>query len=149
MKNRVLLQRSGRDQFGNKGNSEFIRYEPSEEQKAIDAKFEEEHKKLNDLFVQKYNNEWLKLFEGFNKRQVWEKVSPYGRPSLSTFYASAREHESFNHFLTYWLVANKRKAMKLMGHSEEQIKSELSKFSECGRYYVTYGAGRMFGTNGI
>ncbi|MCK5385072.1 MAG: hypothetical protein KAJ29_05795 [Alphaproteobacteria bacterium] len=149
MKNRVLLQKSGRDQFGNRGSSEFIRCELSEEQKLIDEKLKEEHKKLNDLFVKTYNEEWLKLFEGFNKKGAWEKLCPYGKPSLSAFYASVRGHKSFSQFLTYWLVVNKREAMEMICVTEEGIKSELSKYNKCGRYYVTYGSGRMFGTNGI
>ncbi|MDO6421542.1 hypothetical protein [Saccharophagus degradans] len=149
MKNRVLLQRSGRDQFGNKGDSELIQYEPNEEQKIIDSKHVEEHKKLNDLFVKAHNNEWLKLFEGFNKKETWKKLCPYGKPSLSAFYAAVREHDTMIQFLTYWLVANKHKAMQLMNLAEDEIKSELSKFNECGRYYVTYGSGRMFGTKSI
>ena len=149
MKNRVLLQRSGRDQFGNRGSDEFIRYEPSEEQELIDENLRTEHKRLNDLFVKMYRDEWWKLFEGFNKKEVWEKLFPYGRPSLSAFYATVREHESLSEFLTYWLVANKRKALKIMGIKDEVIESELAKFSECGRYCVTYGSGRMFSTSSI
>lgn len=149
MKNRVLLKRSGRDQFGNKGNTESVRYESSEEQKAIDTKQKEEHKKLNDLFVKKYRDDWQKLFRGLNKKEVWSKIAPYGKPSLNTFYTYAREHESFSEFLTYWLVANKRKAMILMNVTEDVIKAELSKYKDCGRYCVTYGTGRMFGTNDI
>lgn len=149
MKNMVLLQRSGRDQFGNKGSFELIQYEPSEELKIIDSKHEADHKKLNDLFVKAYKNEWLKLFEGFNKKETWQKLCPYGKPSLSAFYAAIREHDSMIQFLAYWLVANKHKAMQLMSLTEEEIKSELSKFNECGCYYVTYGSGRMFGTKSI
>jgi len=149
MQNRFLLQRSGIDQFGNRGSSELIQYEPSEGQKIIDSKHEEDHKRLNELFVSEYKNEWLNLFEGFNKKEAWQKLYPYGKPSLSAFYASIREHDSTVQFLTYWLVANKYKAMRLINLTEEEIKTELAKFSECGRYYVTYGSGRMFGTKSI
>ena len=147
MKNRVLLQRGGRDQFGNRGDSDFIRYEPSEAQKTIDVDLAKEHKRLNELFVNSYNQDWQELFQGFSKNKIWSMLCPYGRPALSTFYSSIREHETLNSFLAYWLVANKRASMKILGLSEECISLELSKYKECGRYYVKYGEGRIFGTS--
>jgi hypothetical protein len=58
----------------------------------------------------------------------------------------AMEQESINEFLLYWLVANKQKAMNILGYNKEDVEAELSKLSQCGSYFVTFGKGKAFAT---
>lgn len=101
---------------------------------------------LNEKFSVKYGDEWLNHFSSINKKDIWRSFYPYGKPALGTFYSHVREHDSLNDFLLYWLVVNKQKAMEILGYSKSEIKTEISKFTDCGRYLVTYGKGEAFGT---
>ena len=149
MKTRVLLHRAGRDQFGNQGQPGLPKYTPSPEDERRSQQKRKEHEELNDKFVRKYREDWLEYFSSMSKKEIWGVLSQHGRPALGTFYKHVREHESLIDFLIYWLVSNKLKAMNILGHTRLEITAELSPFSECGRYYVTFGHGRAFGTTSI
>ena len=141
MKNSILLQRNGRDQYGNKGSTDFIKPLPISES---DEKLKEQHALLNDMFLEKHSYSWLSKFSGMAKKDVY-KVFHYGRnPALSTFLKHAREFENFDTYLCYLLIRNKKSSLKILGLSEQEIKAELLPFEECGRYMVSYkGIGQI------
>lgn len=141
MKNRILLQRNGRDQFGNKGSSNIVQSLPPSEN---DEKLRKEHALLNEVFLNKHSSNWLKLFSGHSKKDVYKILYPYGRPALSTFLKHARQFESFEVFLSYLLISDKKRGLKKLDFTEQDIKSELLPFQECGHYMVAYkGIGQI------
>lgn len=147
MKNTYLLHRSGRNQFGDPGDSELPRYEPSPEQRALDEQLRVRHLELNDAFVVKHGETWRSLFSGLSKKDTWQKLYPRGGPALSTFRANSREFSTFEEFLNFLLLSNKRWSLSILGYSKSVIEEILSEFKECGRYYVSYGkSNRMFGS---
>ncbi len=142
-----LLHRSGRNQFGDPGDPPLPLYEPSARSLARDKEMISLHRTLNDEFIQAHGARWLKLLSGLSKAQVWSKLHPYGKPTLGTFYSMARESNTFEQFLLWWLVSNKTQALRHLGHEDLFVREQLRAFSECGRYYVTYGScSRTFGT---
>lgn len=143
-----LLHRSGRNQFGDPGDPPLPPYEPSAEQLARDKEMVTLHRALNEKFVQAHKARWLELFSGLSKAQAWSKLHPYGKPALGTFYSMAREFNTFEQFLLWWLVSNKTQALRRLGHEDSSIHEQLRTFSDCGRYHVTYGScARIFGTD--
>ena len=147
MKTRYLLHRSGRNQFGDPGEGPLPPYEPSPEVTAQDDRLRARHVELNNAFVSKYGDAWLATFTGLSQKDTWTKLYPYARPALSTFRAHAREFASFQEFLLFLLLSNKRSSLALLGYSKAAISEALSGFAECGRYYVSYGKSqRTFGT---
>ena len=147
MKNRYLLHRSGRNQFGDPGDGPLPCYEPSPEAKARDEKLRARHIELNDVFVSKHGATWLAMFSGLSRKDAWEKLYPYGRPALSTFRVHARGFATFQAFLLFLLLSNKRSSLALLGYPKAAIEEMLSEFGECGRYYVSYGKSqRTFGS---
>lgn len=147
VKNSRLLHRSGRNQFGDPGDPPLPPYEPSAASVAYDKKMIALHCALNEKFVETHRERWLGLFAGMPKREVWKVLHPHGKPALGTFYAIVRESGLFESFLVWWLVCNKRQALRLLGYSEVATRDQLREFSECGRYLVGYGScTRTFGT---
>jgi len=141
MKNRVLLHRTGRNQFGDYGDAPLPEYVPSPAEEERAKRMVDEHRRLNDDFVARYREPWLHLFaDKKSKKEAWAVACPYGTPALSTFRTKARAFPSFDAFLLYWLVHNKRMSLRLLGHDPTSIDKELRIFDECGRYFVTYGA---------
>lgn len=147
MKTHRLLHRSGRNQFGDPGEPALPPYQPSQESLAHDKKMVALHIALNEQFVGTHRVQWLGLFAGIAKKDVWQRLSPHVRPSLSTFYAWARDSASFEEFLLWWLLRNKAQALRIMGYTPQAIREQLAPFVECGRYCVRYGKSkRMFAT---
>lgn len=67
--------------------------------------------------------------------------------SLATFYKHAAQYSSFEEYLLYRLVSDIPNALKRLGVPPDEIVAEMIKYTDCGRYYVTYGAGKeLFGT---
>ncbi|MCL4215395.1 MAG: hypothetical protein KJ052_00085 [Candidatus Hydrogenedentes bacterium] len=141
-KNRVLLHRTGRSQFGDPGQPPLAPYVPSAKEKAREQEMRALHKTLNAAFIKEHGQTWLAAFDGLAKREAWAKLYPDGRPALSTFLTHGREFASFEDYLLFRLVGNKRKSLVLLGHSKADIDAAMSKFAECGRYYVSWGKSR-------
>ena len=146
IKNSFLLRKSGRDQFD-------ITERPSRdfEGKAVqyssyDIAMVDKHYKLNEEFVIKYKEQWLRIFADLNRKEVWNLIHPLGTISLGTFYRHVLIHDTLDDFLCYQLVRNKRKALALLGFEETEIMQQLRAFKDCGRYFVTFGKGSSFGT---
>lgn len=135
MKNNYLLQRSGRDQFGNKGDANSIR-PPKGNSK--DNLHTEQHKKLNEDFLGKFSARWLKMFNGLTRKDIHKKLFPHGSPALSTFRKHSRDFEVFEDYMLFLLLKDKRKCLSLIDVKKEEIETEISKFDGCGRYGVTY-----------
>lgn len=147
MKNRYLLHRSGRNQFGDPGEGPLPRYEQSPEDKARDERLRARHIELNNVFVSKHGDTWLAMFSGLSQKDAWEKLYLHGRPALSTFRTHSREFETFQEFLLFLLLSSKKSSLTLLGYSKVAIEEMLLEFSECGRYYVSYGKSqRTFGS---
>jgi len=141
-KNQILLRRSGRDQFGNNGDSASLyRYHETAE----DKKLRIQHQKLNDLFVEQYSPAWIALYRGLSKKEIYSKLHPYGKPALATFYKHAREFKNIEEYLCFLLLEDKEKYLSQLGFSSAEVRLALKPFSECGRYGVTYkGVGMIF-----
>lgn len=147
MKNRVLLHRTGRDQYGNKGDAPLPSHVQSENAaKQMDG-MRTLHARLNEGFIEEYGKQWRSLFDGMTKNKIWEFLYPHKKPSLGTFYNHSREYESLTDFLNYLLIQDKRWSLSILGHDREYINKALSPFHECGRYFVNYKGGKSFGTN--
>ena len=147
MKTRYLLHRSGRNQFGDPGEGPLPVYKPSAKESARDERLRTLHSKLNEAFVAKHGNVWLNMFSGLSHKDVWGKLYPHGRPALSTFRLHAREFSTFQEYLFFLLLSNKKLSLKLLGYPKETIEEMLTEFDECGRYFVSYGKNkRTFGT---
>ena len=147
MKTRRLLHRSGRNQFGEPGQPPLAPYEPSREESYRDQQMVDRHRALNDAFVTRYGASWLARFGGLSQAETWERIFPHGRPALSTFRSHAREFASFEEFLFFLLLKDKRRSLSALGYSPGEITSAMNQFAECGRYFVSYGkSGRTFCT---
>ena len=149
MTTRYLLQRSGRDQFGIGGNTGAATI-PSPAPTDHDDAMWKLHRDLHDDLVRRHGPAWLTQFAGLTKKAAWIALTggEGSSPGLSTFRKMAGEYASFEEFLLYWLVSNKRNGLERLGLTQADIDAEMKKYVECGRYFVTYGAGRRtFGTN--
>lgn len=148
MKNNILLHRSGRDQFGNKGDAPLPNYTPSKEVIEKTNEMQALHIKLNEEFVNKYNAQWLSLFNGMTtKKERWSFLFPHKKPSLSTFNKHSRDFLSLDDYLNYLLVQNKYWSLMKLGYKNYDIKIILKDFKDCGRYMVKYKGGSSFATS--
>jgi hypothetical protein len=147
MKNRSLLHRTGRDQYGNKGDAPLPTYKPSEKDVKRTNEMQALHIRLNEEFIIRYGTQWLALFDGMVKKEIWSFLHPHKKPSLGTFYSHSRLHASLEDYLNYLLVQNKYWSLLKLGYKQDDIKIILKPFSECGRYMVSYKGGSTFATS--
>jgi len=147
MKNRVLLHRTGRDQYGNKGSAPLSTYKPSQEDEKRTNKMRVLHVKLNDNFIQKHSTQWLSLFKDMSKKSIWSLLYPYKKPSLATFYSHSRKYATLEEYLNFLLVHNKHWSLLKLGYEREHIRTILKPFKECGQYMVSYKCGTSFATS--
>jgi hypothetical protein len=148
MKTRYLLSRSGRNQFGDRGDDPLPKYVPSPETMARDALMRAEHRKLNERFLQRHKEQWLAIFKDKKTmKSAWSVAFPHGRPSYSTFCKECKEFASLEEYLCYLLLSRKRHFLLSLGFSKEDVTSDLKAFEHCGNYFVTYGKSpRLFYT---
>jgi hypothetical protein len=148
IKTEYLLRRSGRNQFGDEGSptsSTSMSTGPTE----YDLKMWQQHRRLHGDLVARYGALWLALFADKSKKDAWLVLGghTWRNPSLATFYKHAAQYSSFEEYLLYRLVSDIPTALKRLGVPSQEIDAEMAKFADCGRYYVTYGAGKeLFGT---
>jgi hypothetical protein len=141
-KTRYLLNRSGRNEFGDPCAPPLPRYKPTAEQLKRDDKLIARHRALNEAFVAKHGPAWLARFEKLPQADAWKRIYPHGRPALSTFRSRAREFASFEEFLLFVLLSEKKRSLSALGYSSAQMRSEMAQFADCGRYFVSYGNSR-------
>ncbi len=146
-KNTVLLHRSGRDQFGNKGSAPLPNYVPSENDVKRTNEMRALHIHLNEQFIAEYGKQWIAQYEGMKKKEIWSLLYPHGRPSLNTFYSHSGKYESLEDYLNYLLVQNKYWSLSKLGYDRDHIKKRLIQFQDCGRYMVSYKGGKTFATD--
>ena len=146
MKNRVLLHRAGRDQYGNKGNKLLPTYKPSRDDHKRTSEMRMQHLKMNDDFIQKHGNQWITRFKGMSKKSTWSLLYPNKKPSLATFYSHSRGYATLEDYLIFLLVHHKQWSLSKLGYKRDQIKVILMPFKECGRYMVSYKGGASFST---
>jgi hypothetical protein len=139
IKNRVLLHRSGRNQFGDSGEAVYESYVPSPELQANHDAEKQRHIELNEEFINRHGFEWINIMRSRSKKQVFESLKQFGRPSDSALYSYVRECASFEEFLHHWLLSNKRRGLHMLGKSKEEIEVVMAPFKECGGWVVTYG----------
>ncbi|MYN16739.1 hypothetical protein GTP81_08235 [Rugamonas sp. FT107W] len=143
-----MLRHSGRNQFGDHGsptNGTSLSAAPSE----YDRKMWQLHRQLHADLVARFSNRWLKLFADKSKKEAWLMLHNHSSRNLSlaTFYKHAAQYSSFEEYLLYRLVSDIPSALKRLGVPPDEIVAEMMKYADCGRYYVTYGAGKeLFGT---
>jgi hypothetical protein len=147
MKNRVLLHRTGRDQYGNKGDAPLPKYVPSESAVKRINEMYSLHVKLNDEFIDEYGIQWLSLFDGMTKKEICSFLYPRGKPSLSTFYSHSKDYALLEDYLNYLLVSTKWWSLSKLGHDRDHRRKILKPFEECGRYMVSYKGGKSFSTS--
>jgi hypothetical protein len=146
-KNDYLLRRSGRNQFGDPGDPPTAPYQPSAASVARDKQMFALHQQQTAEFVSCHREAWLPLFGSLSRREVWMKLYPRGKPAFSTFGVMVRECGSLEEFILWWLASRKTEALRILGFTATEARGELEIFSECGRYYVSYGkSARIFGT---
>jgi len=148
MKNRYLLSRNGRNQFGDPGEGVMPRYLPSPEEEAQNEDLREEHRQRNNQFLNKHRDWWLAKFANAKTmKAAWSIACHHGRPSYSTFCKECKEFSSLEEYLCYLLLSQKRRILYASGFSREEVASEMKEFKECGRYLVSYGSSqRTFGS---
>lgn len=141
-----LLSRNGRDQYGNAGDgsraSEAVRGPRTDGMWAV-------HRALHDQLVERYGDAWLARYAGQSRQKVWEDLrrGQSSFCSLSTFHKMVKEFDSYERFLLYWLVSDKRFALTLLDVPVANIDAEMEKYRECGGYMVSYGGSdRIFRT---
>jgi len=148
IKTEYLLRHSGRNQFGDDGSptsSTSVSAASSE----YDRKMWQLHRQLHGDLVARYGTLWLALFADKSKKDAWLLLRgcTWRNQSLTTFYKHVSQYSSFEEYLLYRLVSYIPNALKRLGVSAPEINTEMAKFADCGRYYVTYGAGKeLFGT---
>lgn len=147
LKNDYLLHHSGRNQIGDPGQGPLPANLQSPAPTDFDQAMWAKHRELNDGLVREHGAAWLALFAGLSKKSVWSRLCPHGTPACSTFTSMAREYASFEEFLFFWMLKNKRRSLEMLGLSKADIDEVIGRFKVCGGYYVTYGHGkRSFGT---
>ncbi len=148
MKTRYLLSRSGRNQFGDRGDDRLPEYVRRPEALAQSELMRATHRKLNEQFLLKHREQWLAKFKDKKTmKSAWSVAFPRSHPSYSTFCKECREFASLEEYLCYLLLSRKRYFLLSLGYSKEDATTELKVFKECGNYGVTYGKSpRMFFT---
>lgn len=133
-----LLWRNGRNQFGDPGEG---RARPVTVRTATDDAMWALHAELNDQLVERFGAQWLARYAGKARRQVWEdfRRGHWERYALSTFSKMVKEFNSYDSFLLYWLLTDKRFGLTLLDVPGPEIDAEMAKYEECGRYMVSYG----------
>ena len=145
LKTRILLHRTGRNEFGDPGQAPLPKYRPSRVEEKRNRTERARHEALNNEFARRYGKAWLGMFSGQSKAEAWRKLCPHGRPALSTFLAEGRRFQSFERYLLFLLVSNKRRSLALLGVARPLLEKEMKAFAECGRYFVSFdGSRRMF-----
>jgi hypothetical protein len=148
LKNRYLLERAGRDQYGEPGTEGPERI-ISPGRTSTDEAMWALHRDLHDRLVARHGEAWVGLFKGRTKKDSWDFLfgSRGLSPTLGTFRKMASEFASCEEFLLYWLVSEKRHCLSILGIPKAEIDNEMAQYQECGRYYVTFGQStRLFGT---
>lgn len=118
-----LLRRNGRDQYGNKGNGlESYALSKSKEEEEI---WKIRCKEADDHLYIKYSADWITMFDGLNKKELWSKLCPHGKPSLQTFYKQCSGRDSYNDLLRYLFLSNKYRALRILGVSFKDSREHL------------------------
>lgn len=120
-KNDILLHRKGRNQFG---------IEPGDlpYPQNIDR-----WPQIKRQFVDKYKEQWLGLFSGLNKKQIWKLLyedSEFGfaRMSLSSFYSEVKSR-SMESYLEQYLLSHKERALTILGLSKNERHEVIKEFN--------------------
>lgn len=116
-----LLHRNGRNQFG---------IETDDLPNAGNVK---DWPKIKQEFLDQYKEQWLRLFSGLNKKQVWKLLydnedKGFRKISLSSFYSEVRGR-SLDKYLEQFLLSNKDFALKIIGRSEKERQKIIKDFN--------------------
>lgn len=131
MKTRILLQRSGRDQFGDAGEG-YITYQPA----GLSSREKAEYHAAVDAFFERYWPKWQKFCGGMASRDVWACLFPRGKPALATFEKQRRAFVSLDEFLKYALVLYRWYALRAMGYSDTGTRTILERYEALGRFCI-------------
>jgi len=142
----ALMWRNGRNQFGDPGESGA---RPVAVRTASDDAMRALHLDLNDQLVERFGAQWLARYAGKARREVWEdfRRGHRERYALSTFSKIVKEFISYDAFLLYWLLTDKRFGLTVLDVPVPEIDAEMARYEHCGRYMVSYGgSNRIFET---
>lgn len=132
LKTRILLQRGGRDQFGDPPDEGFVYVAPKLSR--------EERAEFHEAVAAFYNDHWpawSRFCEGKTAREIWTVMfHPHGKPAFSTFEKQRRAFASLTEYLKYALVLYRWRALMAMGRSHEVAKRIISKYPALSRYVI-------------
>lgn len=131
MKTRILLQRAGRDQFGDPGDA-TEHYRSSRLSRREKDKY---HTEVRSFF-EAYWSAWHHFCEGKSSREVWAAMFLHSKPAFSTFEKQRRAFVSLPEFLKYTLVLYRWYALAAMGHSHDASRTILDRYEALGRYCI-------------
>ncbi|HVS53708.1 MAG TPA: hypothetical protein VHD62_15235 [Opitutaceae bacterium] len=131
MKTHILLQRAGRDQFGDSSGDYTFYRSPG-----LSRKERTDHHAAVMAFHNQYWKPWQSFCADKTSKQVWLALCPRGSPAFSTFEKQRRAFVSFEEFLRYALVLYRWHALAAMGISDEKRRAILARYEVLSRYYL-------------
>lgn len=129
MKTHILLQRNGRDQFGDPGDPPTHYQAPG-----LDRRERKEYHDAVDAFFRAHGPAWQRFCTGKTSREIWTAMFPRGKPAFSTFEKIRRAFVSLPEFLKYALVLHRWRALMAMGHSHDRARKILARYEALSRY---------------
>lgn len=129
MKTRILLQRAGRDQFGDSGDAIEDYQSP-----ALSSDEKEEYHAAVRSFFEAQWPAWQRFCEGKSSCEIWRAMFRRGKPAFSTFEKQRRAFTSLAEFLKYAMVLYRWYALAAMGHSHDASRKILGRYEALGRY---------------
>jgi len=129
MKTRILLQRAGRDQFGDTGDATEYYRSPG-----LSRREKVEYHDAVAAFLNAQWPAWERFCAGKSSREIWAAMFTRGKPAFSTFEKIRRAFISLPEFLKYALVLYRWHALMAMGHSHAAARTILSKYEALSRY---------------
>lgn len=137
MKTHLLLQRAGRDQFGDAGEG-YTFYRPaglSQQEKA-------EYHRAVDAFFEQHWPKWQQFCADKKSHDVWLALFRHNKPAFSTFEKQRRAFVSLDEFLKYVLVLYRWYALAALGHSHAAARKILDGHPALSRYCIEPRVGK-------
>lgn len=137
MKTHILLQRGGRDRFGDPGDASGYYHAPG-----LSGREKAEYHAAVSVFFEVRWPDWQRFCDGKTPREIWSAMFPCGKPAFSTFEKIRRAFISLPEFLKYALVRYRWDALSAMGHSHIASKAILARHGVLARYALEPNVGR-------
>lgn len=131
MKTHILLQRNGRDQFGDSGGGVDYYRSPG-----LSRREQKEFHDAVDAFFRAKWPAWEKYCVGKTSHEIYLAMFPRGKPAFSTFERIRRAFISLPEFLKYALVLYRWRALMAMGQSHPATRKTLDRYPALSRYVI-------------